>query len=148
MKTTTKKPNTTTYRLYSLRNEETSAQYASIGKTLISRYGIPKITEMWNKLGLGRPSTETTIKRWLSPGPLSKNANFEGFAVSLFHTPQQNKTPPLQHSIDKLQKHFDNDNIRDRRDRATSASLLAYYSVDKHLTHKQRELVDELLHRI
>lgn len=136
------------YTPFSLRNEANKQRYKTIGKELIERFGIIDLCERWNKSGLGRPATITTVERWLSPGPFEKNANFEGYMISLHENSEPvKKTPTLETHMATLKGHVKAGRIASGRDSATAASLIAYYGVDKHLSYKQRELVIELNNR-
>lgn len=133
------------YTPFSLRNEANKLRYKAIGKELIDRFGIKDLRERWNRSGLGRPATETTINRWLSPGPFEKNANFEGFMISLHENCEaKKKAPTLAQHMATLKAHVKAGRIAKGRDSATAASLIAYYGVDTYLSSKQRELVLEL----
>lgn len=134
------------YRPYSMRNDETKARYRTTGQSVKDSLGLEKVTELWNAAGLGRPSTKGTVERWLKPGPLSKNANFEGFIFALSNS-QIKKKHTLGSDMTKLSNKIESDKFESKRDKATAASLLAYYQVDKSLSAKQRELVSELLER-
>lgn len=133
------------YTPFSLRNEANKQRYRTIGKELVQRFGIKDLRERWNRSGLGRPATATTVERWLCPGPYEKNANFEGFMISLHENCMTSKkAPTLATHIATLKGHVRAGRIAQGRDSATAASLLAYYDVDTHLSSKQRELVIDL----
>ena len=135
-------------KIYSMINAETKAHYRNVGKTLKETMGVAKIAQLWNMTPFSvkvEEVSETTIDRWLQPGPSTKNPNFEPFVIALSLT---NAAASLPEQMKRLEEALEADEITSIRDKATATSIVGFYSVDPRLSAKQIELVDSLISRL
>ena len=134
--------------IYSMINAETKTHYREVGKILKQTMGVAKIAQLWNMTPFSvnvEEVSETTIDRWLQPGPSTKNPNFEPFVITLSLT---NAAAPLPQRMKRLELALEADEITSVRDKATATSIVGFYSVDPRLSAKQIELVDSLISRL
>jgi hypothetical protein len=134
---------------FSFESETSKQAYRSIGKMVRKHLGEKEVLRRWNNTQFGKFAKLSTIDRWLNPGPLTKNSNFEPFVISL-HSELLIKSSESSEQItkkdmDKLRSKLRNDKFVYIRNKATAASLLAYYEHDKNISNRQRELLSNLL---
>jgi hypothetical protein len=57
--------------------------FLKASKIIQNQFSLPVIARKWNASGLGKPAGESTIDRWLSIGPDTKNPRFEPWVIGL-----------------------------------------------------------------
>lgn len=137
-------------QIFSLINPENKETYRATGKSLIKKLGIPTVTRLWNNSGLSkREAKETTIKRWLSPGPHTKNPQFEGFATAL-NSDLRNivHETMIEEKMARLDQAIECNEFLSKRELATAASLVSFYKIDRNLSRHQTALVSDIVSRL
>lgn len=134
---------------FSFETPNSKMAYKTIGKMVRKHLGEREILRRWNATQFGRFAKLSTIDRWLNPGPLTKNMHFEPFIISLHSEllvkSSESSEQLLKKSMNKLKSKLQNDEFTYVRNKATAASLIAYYEHDANLSNRQRELISNLL---
>lgn len=113
------------------------AEYRAIVKSLLNFVSMEEILTLWNESGKGKPAKLTTIKRWLSPGPATKNPRFEPWIAELnaakLAAQQERKLSledvnalVLASKLEDLEVAVIRNNFNSDKQRATAASHVAY----------------------
>ena len=138
-----------------------SISFKEASKRVQQSLSVAEITSRWNAEEdlHKRLAKETTIVRWLRPGPKTKNPNFEPWIIELSeklandtaldildHIAHRRRV--MTYMVTFLGFAAENDLIDSRRDRATAASLAAFYRYDRDLSDQQKQLIHRLYGRV
>jgi hypothetical protein len=142
-----------------MSKKHTTQEFIAASQYIRNILTIEAIADEWHKSGLGRPATENTISRWMNLGPKTKNPRFEPFIIRLAEEYKNKEADTILAAIRsrKGEREFrigylgflaEEDMIDSRRDRATAASLAAFFKYDTQLSPAQEELVDKLYGKV